>query len=441
MSRRKKPRYIPFAGGVIDETSKDKPKDDKKDDLKKKEKEKKISKKDKKKETKKDKKIDTKKQKKKELKRIEEKVEDKTQDISTFTWQMDKFQIMLADGEDIMVAIMLESEPSDPIKTSLIEFTRQFETMFKEDIKNFAGKVSVFQPARELASNLFNLFLMQPQMLPQDEMVIKEARLNSVERRVLYAAQNLAEERGFFFIATLMEHFVKEKKMDEEKLIKSIFSLHDKKIFRSIPIESISEESEKYSLIKRLPPSCKLNIEEKNRIIDELINSTEESREHFFNVLPNLPKKNLTEAIFREIEKRRKIRENRDQLFSKIDEYINNDQYDNAVIILNQVANLSLQIGEKMVAKEFQERAQMFQQAAAQMKQRIPLLKQERNQLLTNAEAFEVEGQYDNAIANYQRAAEISHEISDFDLAKKCEQAIERLRSLKELAKLRESLR
>ena len=443
MSRRKKPRYVPFAGGVPDEEPKDKKEDIKKDEVIEKPKEDK-KKEEKKKENKKDEKVD----KKKDLKRIEkeetlkeEPLVSKEEEISTFTWQMEKFQIMLADGEDIMVAIMLESEPSEPTKASLIEFTKQFEAKFKDDIRNFAGDVTVFKPAQELASKSFNLFLMQPQMFPYDPLIIQNAKLNSTEKRVYNYARSLAEERGFFFIATLMEQFVKGKNVDQERLIKAIFSLHDKGVFRSVPIEKISEESEKHLLMKRLPPDCNLNFDQRIEVMNELINSTEESREHFFKVLPNLPKKNINLQILKEINKRRKIREDRDVLFGKLDEYINADEYDNAVMILNQVANLSLQIGEGTVAQEFQDRAQMFQQAAEQMRQRIPLLREERNRLLGQGESFEVEGNYDGAMDAYQKAAQISHEISDFDMAKKCEQAIERIKSLKELSKLRDSLR
>ncbi|NHI91311.1 MAG: hypothetical protein EAX96_02325 [Candidatus Lokiarchaeota archaeon] len=348
---------------------------------------------------------------------------------------------MLADGEDIMVAIMLDSEPSEPIKTSLIEFTKEFEKTYKKEIKGFAGDVNVFKPAQELANKTFNLFLMQPQMFPYDPAILDNAGLTSIERKIYNNAREIAEERGFFFIATLMEQFVKGTKVDQEKLIKAIFSLHEKGVFRSIPIEKISEESEKHLLMKRLPANVNLDFDDRMEILNELINSTEESREHFFKVLPTLPKKNMALQMKREMDKRRKIRENRDLLFAKLDEYINQDEYENAVMILNQVANLSLQIGENTVAQEFQDRAQMFQQAAEQMRQRIPLLRDERNRLLNQGEAFEVEGNYDGAVDCYEKAGQISHEISDFDMAKKCEQAIERIKSLKELAKLRESLR
>jgi len=427
MSRRKKPRYVPFTGAPIDEKP-IVPKEKDKKVEKVKEKEKKVEK------VKEEKKVDKKKSK-------EEKIVDTSQDINTFTWQMENFQIMLADGEDIMVAIMLESEPSEPIKQSLIEFTKEFESTYKEKIVNFQGRVSDFAPAREMADTIFNLFLMQPQMFPYDDTILEKCKITSIESRVCNVAKELAAERGFFFIATLMDEIGKKKKIEQEKLIKAIFSLHKQGIFKSISIEKISEESEKHLLMKRLPVNLKLNVDQKMEIMNELVNSTEESREHFFSVLPNLPKKDPVLQILREIEKRHKIRENRDQLFAKLDEYVNNDQIENAIMVLTQVANLSLQIGERSVADVFNERAEKFKQAAEEMRQQIPRMRNQRNQLLNQAEALEVEGKYDEAMAAYEQASTFSSEISDFEMVKRCNDAVERLKSLKELASLRESLR
>ena len=437
MSRRKKPRYVPFTGAPIDEKptppkEKDKKVEKKKEKVKKVEK---VKEKDKKVEKKKEKKVVEKKKAK------GEKIVDTSHDINTFTWQMEKFQIMLADGQNVMVAVMLEAEPSEPIKEALIEFTKQFEAQFKDKIVNFQGRVSDFASAREMADKTFNLFLMQPQMFPYDDSILENCKTTSIESRVCSTAKELADERGFFFIATLMEEINKRRKMDQEKLVKAIFSLHGQGIFKSIPIEKISEESEKHLMMKRLPENLKLNVDQKMKVMDELVNSTEESREHFFSVLPNLPKKNPVAQILREIEKRQNIRENRDQLFAKLDEYVNNDQIENAVMILNQVANLSLQIGERSVADVFNERAESFRQAAEQMRNQIPMMRNQRNQLLNQAESLEVEGRYDEAISAYSQAAEVSSQISDFEMQKRCLDAVERLKSLKELASLRESLR
>ncbi len=126
-------------------------------------------------------------------------------DVKTYTWQMERFQIMLADSKNVLVALMLDSEPSEPIKDALYKFTTQFENRFQTEIENFRGNVSWFRPATVIADDSFNMFLMQPQVLPINPTELKQMKLTDVESKVVRVAQDLSKETGYFFLATLLD--------------------------------------------------------------------------------------------------------------------------------------------------------------------------------------------------------------------------------------------
>ena len=176
--------------------------------------------------------------KKKEKKKKEKKFSNAltTSGFQIHTYPMEQYQIWLADSEDVIVAAMLESEPSDPIKQSLFEFSKDFRTKYEKNIREFLGKLSDFDTAKELVNKHFNLFLIQPIKLPTTA-EIKKIKLNSDEKFVVKIAKIISKERGFFFMATLIDNIIKQIKISEDNIIKAIFSLNRKGIFKIIDIE------------------------------------------------------------------------------------------------------------------------------------------------------------------------------------------------------------
>ena len=67
-----------------------------------------------------------------EKKPPEKKLKEISEEIKTYTWQMvgTNYQIMLADSENILVALMLDSSPSEPIKEALLKFSSLFQQNF-----------------------------------------------------------------------------------------------------------------------------------------------------------------------------------------------------------------------------------------------------------------------------------------------------------------------
>ena len=111
------------------------------------------------------------------------------------------------------------------------------------------------------------------------------------------------------------------------------------------------------------------------------------------------------------------------------------------VYLFDQIVQLSLQIGEDTVAQELTNRAEVFRTQVTQMAQRIPALRSQRNEALNQAELLELSGRYDEAAQQFEYASSLSNEIGEFDKAKEFTSQANRLKSLSELASLREKLR
>jgi len=466
---RRTPRYIPFQKPAIpeDKDKKDKKKKDekKKDEKGKIDKKKKVEEEKKKKEEEKRRKEEERKKNEKEKKKKEEKVKVKDkksgpkdkkrsiekpiepieEDISStcmiYTYPMEKYQICLADTEGVMVAVMLESEPSEPIKQSLIAFAHDFSKKYKKKIEEFSGKVSDFDTAKNMVDKHFNLFLIKPIVLPLDPEIEKRVKISSIEKSTLKIAKEISKDRGFFFTATLIDEVIKKTKMARDKIVKAIFGLNNKGIFLAIDIEKVADYAERRKLWDQISENKDLTIADTNLILEDLLVSSEASRRIFLEKIQKFPKKKLSEQITAEIKKRKKIRQERRALFDQLDDAVKRDDFATAAEYLNKISILSAQLYENIVAKEFSERAKLFSQTAQEMRSRIPRLRSERHEILNRANAMEVAGKYLEAAKLFEQAAKISEEIGEMAEGKKYLESAEKMRNLNELANLREALR
>ncbi|MHA1380273.1 MAG: hypothetical protein ACTSRG_18025 [Candidatus Helarchaeota archaeon] len=392
--------------------------------------------------TKKEKVISKKKDTKKKIEKTKEPTEEKiSQTCVIYTYPMERYQICLADTEGVMVAVMLESEPSEPIKQSLISFARAFSQKYKKQIDEFSGRVSDFNTAKIMVDDHFNLFLIKPIVLPLDPEIVKKANLTSEEKTAFKIATEISKDRGFFFTATLIDEVIKRTKIPRDKIVKAIFGLNSKNIFNAIDIEKVAELAERRKLWDQISENKELSFNDKNIILEDLLVSSEDSRKTFLEKIKKYPKKKLTEQIESDIASRKKIRSERMVLFDELDQAVKMDDIAKAAELLSKISILSSQLFENMVAKEFSDRANLFSQTAQEMRSRIPRLRAERQDIVNKANAMEVGGKYDEAAALFEHAAKISEEIGEMPESKKYLEHAERMKNLKELASLREALR
>ncbi|HUX99323.1 MAG TPA: hypothetical protein VMV49_07180 [Candidatus Deferrimicrobium sp.] len=363
------------------------------------------------------------------------------EEIKTFTWQMERFQIMLADSNNVLVALMLDSAPSDPIKEALLKFTSQFEAKFKTEIEGFRGNVSWFRPGTELADESFNMFLMRPQCLPLTEEELKSVSLTETEAKVVKVAQEICADTGYFFLATLLDEMITRYKMPREKVLKSFFNLHRKKSFIPVHIEEVGKEVEKRKLWRQISVIDGLAQEEYDFLMEDLLASNEESRNSLIASILEFKKKDRGTRVREELTKRKRVRKERDEWFKQVDEYLRLSDFTEVVKVFDYITQLSMEIGEISVAQALTEKAQVYRQELNQMAQRVPVLRSQRNEALNQAELFELSGNYEDAAKQFDYAASLSVEIGDIDKAKDFIGQAQRLMSLAELAKLRERLK
>ncbi len=414
------PEYIPFTTPEIPEEKK------KKKEKAKKEKPKKE----------KPKKEKEKKPPKKEPSKVPE-----VKGIKTYTWQMERFQIMLADSKNIIVALMLDSAPSEPIREALLKFTSLFEDKFKTEIEGFRGNVSWFRPAIDLADNTFNMFLMRPQCLPITEEELKSIKLNATESKIVKVAQELSQDTGYFFLATLLDEILNRYKMPREKVLRAFFSLNRKKAFIPVHIEEVVKEVEKRQLWQQVSCLEGISTEECEILMEDLLLSTEESRNALISRLLEFKKKDRGVLVREEVAKRRSLRKERDEYFKQVDEFLKHNDYEAVVNTFDKIIQLSQELGEESIAQELARRAQVYREELSQMAQRIPALRSQRNEALNQAELLEINGKYIEAAQQFDLASKLSVEIGEMDKAKEYLSQSQRLMSLAELAKLRERLK
>lgn len=364
-------------------------------------------------------------------------------DIKTYTWQMvgTDYQIMLADSKNILIALMLDSSPSEPIKASLLKFTREFEGQFRNEIENFRGNVQWFRPGTQLADDAFNMFLMQPQCLPITAEELASIKLTPVEEKVVKQAQKVSKDTGYFFLATLLDDLIKEYNIPRERILKSFFTLHAKKAFLPIKIEEVGKEVEKRKLWNQVSVIEGLTQEETDVLMDDLLLSNDESRNDLLARLLEFKKKTRGIQLREELAKRRRVRRERDEYFKRVDELLKLNDYAEVINTFNRIIQLSKELGEFTIAQELTQRAQSYSQEINQMAQRVPELRSQRNEALNQAEMFELNGNYLQAAEQFAVAAEFSAEIGEYDKAKDYINQAERLKGLSELSKLRERLR
>ncbi len=439
-----KPTYVPFTAPVTPEKKKEEKKKEKKEEKKKEEK----PKEEKPKRPAEEKKpAEEKPQKLKEEKPLKVKGEVSKKgipsDIKTYTWQMvgTDYQIMMADSKNILIALMLDSAPSEPIKASLLKFTSEFENKFKNEIENFRGNVQWFRPGTELADDAFNMFLMQPQCLPITCEELECIKLTPLEEKIVKQAQNISKDTGYFFLATLLDELIKEYNIPRERILKAFFNLHDKKAFLPINIEEVGREVEKRKLWNQVSVLEGLTVEEYEVLMDDLLVANEESRNDLLARLLEFKKKSRGVQLREELAKRRRVRKERDEYFKRVDELLKLNDYTEVINTFNHIIQLSKELGEFTIAQELTQRAQFYSQEINQMAQRIPELRSQRNEALNQAEMFELNGNYLQAAEQFAAAAESSAEIGEYDKARDYINQAERLKGLSELSKLRERLK
>jgi hypothetical protein len=144
------------------------------------------------------------------------------------------FKIVIADGDYVRVALILEGSPSDKLRENQRLFTEDFERRFGSQIQNFTGDLTPFKTTDELIERHFNITLVYPLQLGKHYGVIKHKGL---EKTLIEVAEQIQKERKFFFISSLLNYALAGRKASRDEIIGTIIDLKRKGLIIAAKVE------------------------------------------------------------------------------------------------------------------------------------------------------------------------------------------------------------
>ncbi len=217
--------------------------------------------------------------------------------VSSFGREMDSQQalneiqygdkmLLLADGEHVRVALVLDKQASVFLRQHLKEFIENFEGIYANSLINFRGQIDVFSNAGEHVDNVFQTSIILPHEITDDIGKVKSLK-GPHSKDVLKIARRLIKgsERKFFFIATLLTEAIERTDKDKAEVFMGIKELRDKKVLSPIQISAIEGKEvtqQELNMIRQqvctLPG---LSEEEINRLVNDLAKKSPAEREAY----------------------------------------------------------------------------------------------------------------------------------------------------------------
>ncbi|MFW9970151.1 MAG: hypothetical protein ACFFDF_08120 [Candidatus Odinarchaeota archaeon] len=144
------------------------------------------------------------------------------------------FKIIIADGDYVRVALILDGSPSEQLKENQWLFTEDFEKRFGPQLKEFTGELTPFRTTDDLIEKYFNITLVYPLQLGKQFNVIK---LKGLKKALVEVAEQIQKERKFFFISSLLNFALAGRKASRDEIISAILYLKRKGLIVPAEIE------------------------------------------------------------------------------------------------------------------------------------------------------------------------------------------------------------
>ena len=126
--------------------------------------------------------------------------------------------LLFGEGDMIRVALVLNSSPSDQLKTNLNLFVAAFEMQNEVKLKKWKGQLNEFRGSGGLIDEYLNTWVILPHMVSADQSAIKAVK-SQIGKTLISVGRRLAEEsgRGMFFIASLLQACTEDERCDISK--------------------------------------------------------------------------------------------------------------------------------------------------------------------------------------------------------------------------------
>jgi len=134
----------------------------------------------------------------------------------------ENFKILLAGGNNIILAVILEEQASDAIKEKAAKFIGEFEGIYSSVLENWTGNRSIFEGTTpKLLEEIFNLSLLRDFHLSDNSEIYAKKFItpNSISERVSDVINTLHEEKETFHLKTLISLIPEEDKLAAKNII------------------------------------------------------------------------------------------------------------------------------------------------------------------------------------------------------------------------------
>lgn len=165
--------------------------------------------------------------------------------------------LLFGEGDMIRVALVLNSSPSDQLKTNLNLFVAAFEMQNEVKLKKWKGQLNEFRGSGGLIDEYLNTWVILPHMVSADQSAIKAVK-SQIGKTLISVGRRLAEEsgRGMFFIASLLQACTEDERCDISKSTHALIEIRKAKAIVPISIEEMVSgemtEEEIQALVERV---------------------------------------------------------------------------------------------------------------------------------------------------------------------------------------------
>ena len=151
--------------------------------------------------------------------------------------------LLLADGEFIRVALVLDKEASIILRQHLKDFIDIYEEKYAAALPDWRGQLAAFRDSGELIDQVFSTSIILPHQVKIDTTKVKALK-SPHSKDVLKIASSLVAEdsdRKYFFIATLLVEATDKTGKEKAEVFMGIKELRDTNILAAIEISAIEK--------------------------------------------------------------------------------------------------------------------------------------------------------------------------------------------------------
>ena len=183
--------------------------------------------------------------------------------------------LLFGEGELIRVALVLNSEPSDQLKTNLNLFVETFEIKNDAKLKKWRGQLNEFKDSDTIIDEFLNTWVILPHTLNPDQTILKQVK-SSTGKALINAARKLIEESGrdMFFISSLLNACVEEEKCEINETMHALIEIKNLKAIKAVSFEQVGtgemSEDEIKTLVERVSALEGYSDEDKQKLALQL---------------------------------------------------------------------------------------------------------------------------------------------------------------------------